>query len=158
MLVKEKFRVKGSLGDIWQFMMDPERIGSCIPGCEKIEPLGEDSYRSTFKIKLPIFSITATSTTTITETDPPHHLKSITDGKYDLGGGTFHQEMVLDMKEVDGGEVEVSYSAETTLQGGLAGFSEDLMSKMAHGVAEQFAKNIRARIEGTEEGSAVDDE
>ena len=152
MLVKEKFRVKGSLEDVWQFMMDPEKIGSCIPGCEKIEPLGEDSYRSTLKIKLPIFSITATSTTTITETNPPHHLKSVTDGKYNLGGGTFHQQMVLDMKETDGGEVEVSYTAETTLEGGLAGFSEDLMGTMAHGVAEQFARNIQAKIEGTEEG------
>ncbi len=152
MLVKEKFRVKGSLQDVWQFMLDPERIGSCVPGCKKVEPLGDNTYRSTIQIKLPIFSITATSTTTITETDPPHHLKSITDGNYDLGGGTFHQEMVLDMEEVEGGEVEVSYSAETTLEGGLSGFSEDLMGKMAHGVAEQFAKNIQARIEGTEEG------
>jgi carbon monoxide dehydrogenase subunit G len=152
MLVKEKFRVKGSLQDVWQFMLDPERIGSCVPGCEKIETLGEGSYQSTIRIKLPIFSITATSTTTITETDPPHHLKSITDGKYDLGGGTFHQEMVLDMEEIDGGEVEVSYSAETTLEGGLSGFSEDLMGTMAHGVAEQFAKNIQTKIEGREEG------
>jgi carbon monoxide dehydrogenase subunit G len=148
MLVKETFRVKGSLQDVWQFMLDPERIGSCVPGCEKIETLGEGSYQSTIRIKLPIFSITATSTTTITETDPPHHLRSTTDGKYDLGGGTFHQEMVLDMEEIDGGEVEISYSAETTLEGGLSGFSEDLMSTMAHGVAEQFAKNIQTRIEG----------
>jgi carbon monoxide dehydrogenase subunit G len=152
MLVKEKFRVKGSMEDVWQFMLDPEKIGSCIPGCEKIELLGEDSYRSTIRIKLPIFSMTATSTTTITETDPPHHLKSITDGKYDLGGGTFHQETVLDMEEVETGEVEVSYSAETTLEGGLSGFSDDLISKMAHGVAEQFAKNIQAKLEGRKEG------
>lgn len=147
MFADHKFRIKAPIQEVWEFLLTPEKIGSCIPGCEKIEPIGEDAYRSTMIIKLPIFSITAKSTTTITETDPPHHLKSLTEGQYDLGGGKYHQETVVDLEEIAENEVEVSYSAETRLEGGLGGFGEKIMSDVAKALGEQFAKNIQVKLE-----------
>jgi len=32
-------------GRLWQSLMDPEVIASCLPGCQKFEPIGEDEYR-----------------------------------------------------------------------------------------------------------------
>jgi carbon monoxide dehydrogenase subunit G len=29
---------------VWNILMDPQEISSCIPGCEAFEPLGEDRY------------------------------------------------------------------------------------------------------------------
>ena len=147
MVVNENFRIKASIGRVWQFMADPEKIGSCIPGFERVEVLGDNRYKTFIKIKLPIFSITAEATTTVTEVDPPRHLKSITEGRYDLGGGKFRQEMVVDLKEDTDHEVEVFYSAETVLEGGLEGFGERIMQDMAKGLAEQFAQNIRSKVE-----------
>lgn len=147
MFADHKFRIKAPIQEVWEFLLTPEKIGSCIPGCEKIEPIGEDAYKSTIIIKLPIFSITTKSTTTITETDPPHHLKSLTDGEYDLGGGKYHQETVVDLEEIAENEVEVSYSAETKLEGGLASFGEKIMSEVAKALGEQFAKNMQVKLE-----------
>lgn len=31
---------------VWQALMDPAVIASCVPGCEGLEPLGEDRYRA----------------------------------------------------------------------------------------------------------------
>ncbi len=148
MLVKETFRVKAPIQKVWEFLLDPQRIASCIPGCEKIEISGENAYESTITIKLPIISIMVESTTTIWEITPPHHLKSVTEGKYDIGSGSFRQESIFDLKELSVGEVEVSYSADTKLVGGLAGFGETIMNSMAKGMAEQFTRNIQERLEG----------
>lgn len=147
MLVNETFRVKAPIQKVWQFMLDPERIGSCIPGCEKIENLGENTYESTIKVNLPIFSITVKSKTTISEISPPHHLKWITEGQYDIGSGTFHQESVVDLEEISDSEVEVSYSGEIELAGGVAGFGEKIVSSMGRGLAEQFVRNIQEKLE-----------
>jgi carbon monoxide dehydrogenase subunit G len=129
MLVKETFRVKAPIERVWQFLLDPQKIGSCIPGCEKIEISGANAYGSTITIKLPVISITVKSKTTtvkskttISEITPPHHLKSVTEGEYDIGSGTFRQESVFGLKEISNNEVQVSYSVDTELSGGLAGF------------------------------------
>ena len=31
---------------VWDLMMDPAAIASCIPGCEALEPDGDDRYRA----------------------------------------------------------------------------------------------------------------
>jgi carbon monoxide dehydrogenase subunit G len=148
MLVKETFCVKAPIQRVWQFLLDPLKIGSCIPGCEKIEISEENANASTITIKLPVISITVKSKTTISEITPPHHLKSVTEGQYDIGSGTFRQESVFDLKEISNNEVQVSYSVGTKLSGGLAGFGERIASSMAKGLAEQFVKNIQERVEG----------
>jgi carbon monoxide dehydrogenase subunit G len=147
MIVEEKFRVKTSIQEVWAFILDPEKIGSCIPGCEKIEIIGESTYESTIAVKLPIISIAVKSKTTVTEMDPPRHLRSVTEGTADIGAGTFQLDTVIDLSEIARGEVEVSYVADTRLGGGLVGFGEKIISAMAKGMAEQFAKNIREKLE-----------
>ena len=37
---------------VWTLLMDPAVIASCIPGCEKLEPTGEDRYRASLTIAL----------------------------------------------------------------------------------------------------------
>jgi carbon monoxide dehydrogenase subunit G len=154
MLIEETFRVKAPIQKVWEFLLDPEKIGPCIPGCEKIEPLRENAYESTIKVNLPILSITVKCITTVTEMTAPNHLKSATEGKYDIGSGTFHQETVIDLREISDNEVEVSYAADTNLGGELAGFAEKIVSSMAKGLGERFARNIREKLESgrTDEG------
>ena len=31
---------------VWQLLMDVEAIAGCVPGCEGLEPLGNDTYRA----------------------------------------------------------------------------------------------------------------
>jgi carbon monoxide dehydrogenase subunit G len=37
---------------VWDLLMDPQVISSCIPGCETFEPLGEDRYRARLNVAL----------------------------------------------------------------------------------------------------------
>jgi hypothetical protein len=37
---------------VWDLLMDPAVIASCIPGCESFEPEGEDRYRAKLKVAL----------------------------------------------------------------------------------------------------------
>ena len=32
---------------VWKFMLDPEVLKACLPGCEKLEAVGEDEYVAT---------------------------------------------------------------------------------------------------------------
>src|SRR5262245_19181990 len=37
---------------VWDLLMNPEMIASCIPGCERFEPDGEDRYRVRLNVAL----------------------------------------------------------------------------------------------------------
>ena len=37
---------------VWDLLMNPEVIASCIPGCERFEPDGEDRYRVRLNVAL----------------------------------------------------------------------------------------------------------
>jgi carbon monoxide dehydrogenase subunit G len=40
------------LDRVWNLLMDPQEISSCIPGCEAFEPLGEDRYKARLNVAL----------------------------------------------------------------------------------------------------------
>ena len=31
---------------VWDLLMDTERVAACIPGCDRLEPLGDNRYRA----------------------------------------------------------------------------------------------------------------
>jgi uncharacterized protein len=37
---------------VWNMLMDPAVIASCIPGCDRLEPTGEDRYRASLTVAL----------------------------------------------------------------------------------------------------------
>jgi carbon monoxide dehydrogenase subunit G len=146
MRVEERFRVKAPIQRVWEFILDPEKIGPCVPGCEKIDIVGENVYESSVKVKVGFISLTMKSKTTIIEADAPHHLKSITEGQDALKAGTLHQESEVNLTEISDNEVEVSYSANTRVVGKLATFGEKIMRATAKKLGEQFAHNIQAKL------------
>ena len=52
---------------VWALLMDPEVISSCIPGCNRFEPDGEDRYKVTLTVGLA--AITGTYDGTVILTD-----------------------------------------------------------------------------------------
>ncbi|RLA91029.1 MAG: hypothetical protein DRG20_02420 [Deltaproteobacteria bacterium] len=147
MIVEEKFSVKAPIQKVWDFLLDPNQVGACVPGCEKIEKLDDKTYESVVKVKVGFITVKMKSKTKITEMEPPHHLKSVTEGSDMLKAGQVYQEAVMDIKEIGENEVEVSYKADTRVVGKLATFGEKIMRSKAKKMGEEFAKNIKKKLE-----------
>jgi hypothetical protein len=56
---------------VWDLLMDPAVIAGCIPGCEKLEPTGEDTYRARLAVALAAITGTYDGTVTISDKIPP---------------------------------------------------------------------------------------
>lgn len=147
MLIEERFRVKAPIQRVWGFMLDPEKIGPCVPGCEKIQVVGDSVYESSVKIKVGFIALTMKAQTTITDISPPRRLTSVTEGHDALKAGSFYQESVVELTDISDNEVEVFYSANTRVVGKLSTFGEKVMRATAKKLGEQFARNIQERLE-----------
>ena len=55
---------------VWSLLMDPAVIASCIPGCDKLEPVGEDSFRASLTVALAAITGSYEGTVQITDKVP----------------------------------------------------------------------------------------
>jgi carbon monoxide dehydrogenase subunit G len=56
---------------VWALLMDPAAIASCIPGCESLEPEGEDRYH--VRLTVALAAITGTYDGTVIISDKVEH-------------------------------------------------------------------------------------
>ena len=52
---------------VWNLLMDPEVIASCIPGCHKLEPIGVDRYGASVTVALAAITGSYEGTVQITD-------------------------------------------------------------------------------------------
>ena len=147
MIIEGKFTLKASIRKVWDSLLKPETLASCIPGAEEIELIDERTYNSVVKQKVGPISVKFKFTTILTEIDPPTHLKAVGKGADISKAGTFTQESTVDLKEIPGGEVEVSYRSNVNIVGRLATFGDRIMRAKAKSLEEQFTKALRERLE-----------
>jgi len=147
MLLEGKFTLKAPIQEVWDFLLKPETLASCIPGAEEMKAIDDKTYETVVKQKVGPISVKLKFTTKITEMNPPRHLKAVGRGADVTKAGTFSQETIVDLTEISKDEVEVSYSSKVSLVGRLATFGERIMRAKAKSVGEEFTKNLQEKLE-----------
>jgi carbon monoxide dehydrogenase subunit G len=108
MLLEGKFTLKAPIQEVWDFLLKPETLASCIPGAEEMKAIDDKTYESVVKQKVGPISVKLKFTTKITEMTPPRHLKAVGRGADVTKAGTFSQETIVDLTEISKDEVEVA--------------------------------------------------
>ena len=148
MLIEGKFSIKVPIQKAWDYLLKPETLASCIPGCEKMEAIDERTYDAIVGARVGSISVRFKFITTLTEIERPHHFKAIGKGEEMGKAGTFRQETVVDLKEVSEEEVEVSYRSDVMIVGRLATFGDRVMRAKAKEVEEEFTQALNKRLSG----------
>ena len=146
MLIEGKFTLRAPIQEVWDFLLAPGTLASCIPGAEKMEAIDDKTYESVVKQKVGPISVRFKFTTTLTDIDPPRHLKAVGRGA-DIGkAGIFTQETTVDLTKISKDEVEVSYSSNVSITGRLATFGERIMRAKAKTAGEEFTRNLQEKL------------
>ena len=152
MLIEGKFTLRAPIQEVWDFLLAPGTLASCIPGAEKMEAIDDKTYESVVKQKVGPISVRFKFTTTLTDIDPPRHLKAVGRGA-DIGkAGIFTQETTVDLTKISKDEVEVSYSSNVSITGRLATFGERIMRAKAKTAGEEFTKNLQEKLKSRTAG------
>jgi len=76
MLLEGSFLVKVPVRDLWGLMIVPENIADCIPGCEGIEEVGENEFRSIISFKVSFISVRFKCRGKLKNLTPPNHFEN----------------------------------------------------------------------------------
>lgn len=143
---EEHFRVEAAPERVWDFLLDPARLGGCIPGCAGIEVESERTYRMRLVVKVGFLSTTQDMRMTITELTPPRRLVAVGHGEDAKLGSQVDVRSTLDLLPAGAG-TEVRYRSEVKVLGRLGSVGDAVMRVKAGQLAGEFAARVRAAVE-----------
>lgn len=146
MILEGKFTIKASIQELWDTMLKSETLRACIPGAEKIEQLDEKTYDCVVKQKVGPISVRFKFKTILAKVDPPTHAELEGEGE-DIGkAGRFVQRTNIDLKKIEGGDVEISYRCDANIVGKLAMFGDRILRAKAKKLEKEFTENLREKL------------
>ena len=134
MEVKSSYTFDAPIQRVWELLIDPDVVARCMPGVEKLEPLGEDRYQATISVRVGLIGGTYQGTVAIAEKRPPNSYKLLVEGNgrpgFVKGEGAFFLTSQGDVTLVElNGEVQIGGTIARVgqrLSGGVSKMMVDL--------------------------------
>lgn len=146
MIIEGKFTLNAPIQRLWDTLLAPETLRSCIPGAEKIDRIDEKTYDCVVKQKVGPISVRFKFKTMLSEMDPPNHVEMEGEGE-DIGkAGRFTQKTTIDLTENQSGEVEISYKCNANIVGKLAMFGDRILKAKAKKLEAEFTTALREKL------------
>jgi len=70
---------------VWRLLTDTVVVASCLPGCDRLEPLGDDRYRAELTLAVAAVSGHYTGTIALVDQQPPRSYRMLVDGSGKAG-------------------------------------------------------------------------
>jgi carbon monoxide dehydrogenase subunit G len=134
---------------VFQALTDPAVLQRCIPGCERLEKTGENSYSTTLRAGVGSIKGVFTGNVRLEDVRPPEHYRIVVDGKgqpgFLKGSGD------IDLEERDQITV-VTYKGDVQVGGTIASVGQRMIQGAARMMATQFftAIEAEAKVEANE--------
>ena len=126
---------------VYQCLVNPEVLKRCIPGCEKLEQTGENTFAATIRAGVGSIKGVFNGTARLADMREPEHLRIVVDGKgapgFLKGSGD------LDLAQTDNGTT-VSYVGDVQVGGTIASVGQRMIQGTAKMMAAQFFTSLGA--------------
>jgi uncharacterized protein len=132
---------------VWDFVMDVRAVADCIPGIENVEPLGNDRYRMTVKVKVGPIALTLQSEIAIVERDAARRTARMRlDAADKRVGGAVKASMAMRLEPAaDGTALLVETDAQ--VMGRIGDFGQPMIRRKADQMLQEMAQNVRRSLE-----------
>ena len=131
----------------WEALNDTEILRASIPGCESIEPDGENAYVVSMSASVGPVKARFKGRMLLTDIDAPHTYTIVFEGQGGAAGfGKGNAHVTL---EPDGDEATtLAYTANAQVGGKLAQIGSRLVDGAARKIAGEFFKRFSAQVTG----------
>ncbi|MGF6808488.1 carbon monoxide dehydrogenase subunit G [Paraburkholderia sp. Clong3] len=131
----------------WDALNDTEILRACIPGCESIDPDGENAYLVTLVAAVGPVKARFKGRMQLTDIDAPNAYTIVFEGQGGAAG--FAKGNTQVSLEADGdAATKLSYTANAQVGGKLAQIGSRLVDGAARKIAGEFFKRLSAQLSG----------
>ena len=120
---------------VWEAFLDPEMLRQAIPGCEKLEAIGNDEFKATMKVGVAAVKGVFEGKVRLMDKKPPESYRMAVDGTG--GPGFVRGETQINLTE-SAGTTHVGYTADVQVGGLIAGVGQRMIGGVAKMMADKF--------------------
>jgi hypothetical protein len=120
---------------VWAAFLDPAVLAQALPGCEKLEAIGENEYRAIMKIGVAAIKGTFEGKVKLSDLEPPERYRMAVEGSG--GPGFVRGDAGMRLSDVDGG-TRVSYDADVQVGGLIASVGQRMLGGITKMMLDQF--------------------
>ncbi len=147
MLLEHQFQVSADPDATYEFLLDVNRIASCIPGVSGIEEQSPDTFVGTLRVKVGPIGVTYRGQASITSQDPvARHATVDAEGTEGVGAGRVKATATMQVTAAESGSL-VTISTDLAIAGRLAQFGRSVIESVAKRIVEEMADCLRLRLE-----------
>jgi carbon monoxide dehydrogenase subunit G len=130
---------------VWDAILDPAVLVRTIPGCSRLETVGENSYAMTVTAGVAAIKGTYDGTAILSDLTAPESLSMRLTGAG--APGTIDATVRVSLAAVEGG-TEVAYDADAVVGGMVGGVGQRMLTSVSRRMAGEFFKGIGGAIGG----------
>lgn len=120
---------------VYQTLINPEVLQRCIPGCERLERTGENSFSATIRAGVGSVKGVFESKVKLEDLRAPEHFRMVVEGKG--ASGFLKGSGDLDLEQAEN-VTRVNYSGEVQVGGTIASVGQRMIQGTAKMMASQF--------------------
>ena len=154
--INKTFQIERPIKEVWDFLSDPNKIVTCVPGAQLTEKIDDTNYKGTVTMKIGPVSTSFNGQITLASIDESSHTMEIV-GKGVDTKGKGSANMVLSGNLVDNGDqtTEVTNNMDISITGKLAQFGSRMIVDVSDQVFKQFLSNFRGQLEASADASSA---
>jgi uncharacterized protein len=142
------FAVDAPTDEVYEALLDVERVAPCVPGAEVLEQTGEDAYAVAIKVKVGPISMTYRGNVEIVERDPENHRAVMrARARETRGQGTADARVTMNLAQ-EGGQTKGTMLADVQLAGRAAAMGRGVIQDVSGKIVSTFAQNLEEMLAG----------
>jgi carbon monoxide dehydrogenase subunit G len=139
---RNEFTVKAPIDEVYEALLDPERVAPAMPGAQVLERVSDDVYKVAIKIKLGPVTMTYKGEVEIVDKNPETHTATMSvKAKEARGQGTATAKVEMSLEEHDG-ETQATMTAHVQLSGKAAAMGRGIIEDVSARLVDTFAANL----------------
>ncbi|HEV7753564.1 MAG TPA: SRPBCC family protein [Baekduia sp.] len=141
------FLVQAPVDEVWDLLLDVERIAPCMPGAQVLEQTGDDAYKVAVKIRLGPMTMNYKGDVEILDKDASTRQATMrAKAKEARGQGTASADIRMALREQPGG-TEASIITSMQMSGKAAAMGQGIIKDVAASLTDTFAQNLAAMVD-----------
>ncbi len=131
------------VAQVWETLMSPDLLSSCMPGCQGFEPVGEDEYRVTVNIRVGPINGRYEAKMALTDQKPPESYRLVAEGSGPLGFAKGDALVTLSEEE---GKTTLMVEADAEVGGTVARIGQRMHGSVAKTMMDRFFDCLRQSV------------
>jgi len=153
--ITEKFEANVPIGVVWEFVMDPTRIVTCMPGAKLMEEVSDTTFIGQVTVKLGAITAKYKGEVIYVSVEEDSYSIRLTGQGREAGGGTAKGTVDIRLTELEDGQTETVIEAKVDLTGKVMQMGGRMIKGVSAQLFKQFAASAQQQLEAAAAESGV---